>query len=1279
MLDLFASVYDLLHKRRRLFWALFVLSFTLWILLAFQIRLKQDINAMLPNSKAIKAMSDVVGKTKASEQLIFLVSGDKNAAADPDSLIAAANSFQEVLEKQKKYIDTVTMQPAGGGNEEAVLELFRDYLPLFLEKNDYAKLASLTTDSAIAGTLKENRKVLLSPAGVVMKRFVAQDPIGISSLALKKLSLLQVDTSYEAYDGYLFSKDEKQLSFFVKPKFDATETGKNTVFFKSLDADIEKWVQHHEGISVQYFGGAAVAAGNASQLQTDTIVTLSVTVVLLLALTFYFFKRKRTPLLLFIPVVYGAAVGLGVLYLVQGSVSVIALGAGALVLGIAIDFSIHFLAHARHAKDMRTTVSEMSHPLTVGSFTTIAAFLSLRFVDTPILQDLGLFAGASLAGAAFCTLIFLPHFPLGIDINKHQSVTLFDRLGGWQPEKNKWLVLGIVLLTPVFFHFAKKVEFDSDLMHLNYLSPQLQQAQDEVSRTNAMALSAVYLMAKGNNDQEALEHLESATQKVDRLKAGNIVRSASNPAALLPSRVEQEKRITAWNAFWTPQKKTQVLAAVKKYAPEAGFNPEAFAGFDEMIQQHFTIFNADAVGVLKSFFPSGFARNEDQYYAIASLRVANESRSKVFDAFKEDRDVVVTDRQQGATQLVGILKSDFNTIALYSSLIVFFALLIGYGRIELAIISFLPMIISWIWILGIMALLGLKFNIVNIIISSLIFGLGDDFAIFTMDGLVEKYKNGSNKLKSARAAVYVSVVTVIIGLGVLLLAKHPALRSIAFISVTGLLCVLFISQTLQPFLFNWFIQNRADKKFLPFTLWSFTKSVFAFAYFFTGSLVLTIAGFFLTKLRPFGKERSKYIFHKFLSGYTWSLMHIMRNIRVREFNRSQNNFDEPAVYIANHASFLDILSTTMLHPKLILLTNKWTWRSPVFGAVVRMAEYYPVADGAEDSIEPLRDLVSRGYSIMVFPEGRRSVDDSIKRFHKGAFYISEQLKLDIIPLVLHGIQYTMQKGDWLLKNGTCNIYYYPKIAYDDAGFGKNYSEKTKRINKWFREEYRNIKEQNETPSYFREQLLRSYTYKGPGLEWYCRIKTRLEDNYEAFHKLLPRKGIFYDLGCGYGFLSYMLHWAAPERIFTGVDYDEDKIEVAQNNMFKDETIRFEHADLTRFDLEPCDGIIINDVLHYLLPQQQQELLEKCHEALHQGGTLIIRDGVSELQDRIKGTKQTELWSTKLMKFNKTENELHYIQKSFVEDFALKHRMALEEMDMSKFTANVTFVLKKKSF
>ncbi len=1273
MQQLFISIYDLFRRQRLLFWVLFLTSLGAWTFLASRITLRQDIAAMMPESEDIKSMNDVIGRTETGEQIIFMLSAQ---GADPDKLIDAAGSLADaILQHCGQWTDTIILEPGGHAAEEALADIFRTYTPIFLTEADYLELNELCKPENIQRKLAENRKLLLSPASIVYKRMVASDPVGLTGLIWKKLETLQTGNSYEIYDGHLFSDSGRKINFFLKPRYKATETGINKNFFRELDKTLAQWQQEHPGLQAYYFGGPAVAAGNAAQMQTDTIVTLSVTIILLIALTYYFFKRKRTPLLLLVPVVYGAAMGLGIVYLVQGTLSVIALGAGAIILGIAIDFSIHFLAHARNTTDLRETVRQLSHPLTVGSFTTIAAFLSLRLAETPLLNDLGLFAAASLTGAALCTLIFLPHLPIG-NVRREMRETFFDRIALRRPEKNKWLLLLIVILTPVFLYFSFNVRFDDDLMNLNYLSPELKKAQEEISKENAAALSSVFVIAKGQQEDSALQLLEQAKPLLDSFSEAGHIRSSNNPSLLIPSLATQQKRIDRWNQYWTQERKVQLLADINAAARQEGYTAHAFDDFVRILNHAYDPLDATSSEQLKRLYPAGFATNDTDHYVITSLQVPPAYRTTVLEQLSKIPGITVTDRQQGASRLLEILNSDFNGIALYSSMIVLFALLIGYGRIELALMSFLPMAISWVWILGIMSLLGLEFNVVNIIISTLIFGLGDDYTIFTTDGLVEKYKSGANRLRSVRAAVYLSVTTVIIGLGVLLLARHPALKSIAFISVVGILCVVFISQTLQPFLFNSFIQNRTDKKFMPFTLWSFIKSTFAFLYFFTGSMVLTLFGIFFTKLWPFGKEKGKYWLHVWISRGTWSMMYLMANVRKRVINRHLADFSKPAVYIANHSSFLDILCTTMLHPRMILLTNKWVWRSPVFGAVVRMAEYYPVAEGADDSLAPLNDLVQRGYSIVVFPEGTRSADGNIKRFHKGAFYIAEKLHLDIVPLLLHGIHYTMQKGDWLLKDGTTSVYYYPRITPDDSTYGATYSERAKNLGRWMRHKLAGIKEKEETPTYFREQLLRSYTYKGPILEWYCRVKTKLEHNYESFHALLPRQGHFYDLGCGYGFMSYMLHWAAPDRHFTGIDYDGEKIETAQHNYLRDEHVRFIQEDLTAFTPQICDGIIINDVLHYLLPEQQEQLLERCTDALVAGGLLIVRDGVSELGRRHKTTRLTEVFSTKIFSFNKTQNELHFISRSFIENFAQKHGLTLQVIDPGKVTSNLVFVLKK---
>ncbi|RZL98737.1 MAG: glycerol acyltransferase, partial [Pedobacter sp.] len=356
-----------------------------------------------------------------------------------------------------------------------------------------------------------------------------------------------------------------------------------------------------------------------------------------------------------------------------------------------------------------------------------------------------------------------------------------------------------------------------------------------------------------------------------------------------------------------------------------------------------------------------------------------------------------------------------------------------------ALVSFIPMLLSWVWILGIMAIAGIEFNIVNIIVSALIFGLGDDYSLFIMEGLLLEYKTGKKIVASYKSSIILSAITTIAGLGALLLAQHPALRSIAFISVTGILCVVLMSQVLIPFFFSILITNRTSKKLAPWTLWGWTRSIFSFLFFAVVALLLTLIGFILVRLNPFNKEKGKKIYHWLLMKFTGVTLKTMVNFGKVVHNPLQENFSKPAVIIANHQSFLDILAMCMLSPRTILLTNKWVWRSPIFGAVVKLADFYPVADGIENSVELMRDRVKNGYSIIVFPEGTRSSEPPMKRFHKGAFYLAEQLHLDIVPIILHGTGYTMKKGDFLLKNGTITVHYLPRIAADDSSFGVGYA------------------------------------------------------------------------------------------------------------------------------------------------------------------------------------------------------------------------------------------------
>ncbi len=158
----------------------------------------------------------------------------------------------------------------------------------------------------------------------------------------------------------------------------------------------------------------------------------------------------------------------------------------------------------------------------------------------------------------------------------------------------------------------------------------------------------------------------------------------------------------------------------------------------------------------------------------------------------------------------------------------------------------------------------------------------------------------------------------------------------------------------------------------------------------------------------------------------------------------------------------------------------------------------------------------------------------------------------------------------------------------------------------------------------------------------------------------------------------MLAWTSPGRVITGIDYDEEKTVVAGHCFSKDEQINFKHADVLNFAFKKYDGIILADMLHYLTPGQQKQIIGKCMESLNEGGTLIIRDGDKDLEEKHKGTKLTEFFSTRLFGFNKTTGSgLSFLSGRLISDMAAAHHMECRKIDETKYTSNVIFVIQNR--
>lgn len=227
--------------------------------------------------------------------------------------------------------------------------------------------------------------------------------------------------------------------------------------------------------------------------------------------------------------------------------------------------------------------------------------------------------------------------------------------------------------------------------------------------------------------------------------------------------------------------------------------------------------------------------------------------------------------------------------------------------------------------------------------------------------------------------------------------------------------------------------------------WLYT--LFAFSYFLVLALCMTIAGFVIITLGG-ASDKHKLLYHRLLQWQARFVIHHVPGTTFSYSNPSGEDFLKPAVIVSNHQSHLDLMAIMMLTPRLIILTKSWVWHNPFYGIIIRYADYLPVSEG-EDMMPQLKAMTDRGYSIMVFPEGTRSADCRIRRFHRGAFYIAEQLGLDIIPVKIHGFGWVLPKTSWHLHPGRMTMRVYDRIRRTADGSFPGYREMARRIHQFY--------------------------------------------------------------------------------------------------------------------------------------------------------------------------------------------------------------------------------------
>lgn len=634
------SIYDYLSKHKAFSIALLLVVTALCVFSALRLDYKENIADFLPTDPEKERYTSVYNDMSDQGQITVIFSADTALLAN-DEAIDAIMDAMDAFESHWKECDTAQivsdLQCRVDGSEVFdAMDFIRENQALFLTEADYRRMDSLLADPDHVSTSMANIKRMLSmPTASFVVDGIKADPLNLYSPALQRLNALNPTQNYRLEDEYLFNESgDKGFAFFSSP-FSGSDTQGNAKIVNLIDQVVGLTESEHPGVRVSAVGAPTIAVTNARQIKRDSFLSLAIALVLIFGILMFTMARKRNLLWLGIAILFGWVFALAVIALFKTSISLIVVGIGSVIIGIAVNYPLHYLDHIKQEPNKREALKDVIQPLVIGNLTTVAAFACLVFVKAEAMRDLGLFGALTLVGTILFVMVFLPLFAvvpkktkkLFVDDGKAPSET-------WRKIK-LYAFWPLVIITLILTYFSQDTAFDADLHNINYMTSQ--QKEDLALMSESLQQEGetdlIYVVSEAADIQEAIRQNERMMAGLRQSVPDSIEYSISGMDGLLPSVEAQEKSLEKWQEFW--QRHAGLAEQVKAEAVKAGFTENAFERFTDGIDKDYQPLSESEMEPLTALCGNYMLQHDSLARVVNFVRVPMEASETMKDQVRQ--------------------------------------------------------------------------------------------------------------------------------------------------------------------------------------------------------------------------------------------------------------------------------------------------------------------------------------------------------------------------------------------------------------------------------------------------------------------------------------------------------------------------------------------------------------------------------------------------------------------------------------------------------------------
>lgn len=729
--------------------------------------------------------------------------------ADPQTNAALSKALAQNLRSNPAFVSISNGEPVNQEKDRA-----------YLFNNRYLLSSTVTperfTTEGLHAALSETLDLLASPAGLLVKDVLPQDPTGEMA---NLLGQFDGGRQPRKIAGVWAAKDGKRALLLTQTKAlgsdtDGQEQAINDInqSFATAKTEISKTLVQSANARLVMTGPGVFGVNARNSIKDQALHLSIISAALIMTLLLVVYRSGVAVVLGLMPVLSGILAGTVAVSLGFGTVHGITMGFGTTLIGEAIDYSIYLFIQSGSARHSTDWAKKSWPTIRLGVLTSMAGFGCLLFSGFPGLAQLGLYTIAGLTAAAFVTRFVLPSLlPVNFAVRDLTHIGLVVNRALRQLQRLRKGFFIIVLLACAVLWINRDHLWQPELNALSPVSAS-DQALDAALRADVGAPDVRYLVVvKGKTGEDTLQAVEKVTVQLDALVEQGKLAAFETPSRYLPSLAMQRARMASLPAADVLKQRLDQavqglpfnVSVLAPFVASVNQLAQAASGPESMEKRLLT--RKDLVGTSMALATDSLLiERENGASGLLPLTASGNGidAAMIHAALQKSRvtQAYFIDLKNESDKLYRGYMHEAILLALCG--LAAMTILLGFSLRSLAGLMrvMVPLVTAVLAVAAILALTGQRMTILHLIGLLLIVAVGSNYALFfaqssmpDTDGL----KTGDTAAQAIKPTTLASLVfanaTTVIGFGVLAFSAVPVLNAIGITVGIGVVLALLFS------------------------------------------------------------------------------------------------------------------------------------------------------------------------------------------------------------------------------------------------------------------------------------------------------------------------------------------------------------------------------------------------------------------------------------------------------------------------------------------------------